>query len=350
LTQYAIVNLFCLSGRPLKSSINGSCLAHPSSEISKLKPLRVQIGAEGPTPRTLTDPTNPLLARVARVGMSDEFADFTLYERLSKSVKTESSLAEALRQLSATERRHYEFWKRYVPGEKPSFSRLKLFLLLLLERVLGLTFAVRYLERHESEVIKLYKSVASLIPQEDKGAFEEMLGDEEEHEKQFSVRVESSSIRYISFVVLGLADALVEITGIHAGSLGIYNSTEIAGLAGVIAGGAASLAMASAAYAQAKQGFQGSARLSAIYTGVSYFVTAVVLASPYFLTRIMVSALTVSLLFAVVILAFTIYYSSVISGKLFGKDFAEILLIMFGVTLVLFIFGYVIRIETGITV
>src|SRR3989442_13860801 len=88
----------------------------------------------------------------------------------------------------------------------------------------------------------------------------------------------------MSFIVLGLADAVVEISGIHAGSLGIYGKTELAGLAGIIAWLAASIAMASAAYAQAKQGFEGSAKWSAIYTGVSYMITAVLLALPSFLT------------------------------------------------------------------
>jgi len=69
-------------------------------------------------------------------------------------------------------------------------------------------------------------------------------------------QMQGQYLKYISFVILGLADAIVEISGIHAGSLGIYHSTEITGLAGIVAGAAASIAMASAAYAQAKQGFQ----------------------------------------------------------------------------------------------
>ena len=198
---------------------------------------------------------------------------------------------------------------------------------------------MRYLERHESVVIKQYKSVADIIPEEDRATFKEIIAEEEQHEKAFRERVQSVAVNYISFVVLGLADALVEITGIHAGSLGIYYSTEIAGLAGIIAGGAASLAMASAAFAQAKQGFQGSARLSAVYTGISYFITAVVLAMPYFLTKIMLNALSTSLFFAVVILALATYYSSVISFKPFTRDFVEILAIMFGVTVALYLFG-----------
>lgn len=298
----------------------------------------------------MADPKENQLARVARLGIADEYLDFTLYDRLSKRVRDNSSFADALGQLSATERRHFEFWRRYLPGEEPKFSRAKLFLVLFFYRVFGITFAVRYLERHESRTINEYKSVEPLVPEGDRADFDSMIRDEEEHEREFSRRVESSSVRYISFVVLGLADALVEISGIHAGSLGIYNVTEIAGLAGIIAGGAASLAMASAAFAQAKQGFQGSARLSAIYTGVSYFVTAAFLAAPYFLTKSMVSALGISLTLAVIILALATYYSSVISGKPFPREFAEILLILFGATIALYLFGAFIRIETNIAV
>ncbi|MDG6914221.1 MAG: hypothetical protein JRN34_01060 [Nitrososphaerota archaeon] len=281
------------------------------------------------------------LREVARARMSDEWSDYTLYERLSKTVSSDSPFAEILRTLSATEHRHYEFWRKYVPGEEPRLAKLKLYWVLFLRRFLGLTFATRYLDRHEENVVKTYQGVASLIPEEDKAAFDGVVADEKDHEKALEVKVESSAVRYISFIVLGLADSLVEISGIHAGSLGFYDQTEIAGLAGVIAGAAASLAMASAAFAQAKQGdFEGSARLSAVYTGVSYFLTAITLATPYFLTRNMIFALSSSLTLAVVILAVTTWYSVVIQQKTFFRDFAEILLILFGATAALYVFGY----------
>ncbi len=293
----------------------------------------------------------PSLLDVAKVGCNDEYNDYAVYKRLA-NYRTESNpqLAGVLNKLAETEHRHYEFWKKFVPEFELKASGRKVTLILLLRVIFGATFAVRYLEHHEGNVIQYYKSVASLIPTSDKLPFEEMLGDEQQHERQFSEEVESSALRYISFVVLGLADALVEITGIHAGSLGIYNSTTIAGLAGIIAGAAASLAMASAAFAQAKQGFAGSARLSAIYTGVSYFITAVVLATPYFLTRVMLEALAASLILAVIIVATITFYSSIISDRSFRKEFIEILSIMFGTTVVLYILGYVIRITFGITI
>ena len=277
--------------------------------------------------------------------MSDEWSDYTLYERLSRTVDSQSPFNVVLKELSATEHKHFEFWRKYVPGEEPKLSKLKLYWILFLRRFFGLTFATRYLDRHESNVVKEYQGLAKLIPDSDKAAYDEMVADEKDHEKAFAMKVESSAVRYISFVVLGLADALVEISGIHAGWLGLFEKTEIAGLAGVIAGGAASLAMASAAFAQAKQGFQGSARLSAVYTGVSYFITAIILATPYFLTSNMILALGASLTLAVVILAITTWYSIVIQEKPFFKDFVEILAILFATTILVFVLGAVVSAE-----
>ncbi len=271
--------------------------------------------------------------------MSDEWSDYALYERLSKTVSSDSPFAGVLVQLSATEHRHYEFWRKYVPDEEPQLARLKLYWVLFLRRFFGLTFATRYLDRHEADVVKEYQGFSRLIPDGDRHAYEEMVADEREHEKAFAMKVESAAVQYISFVVLGLADALVEISGIHAGWLGLFDKTEIAGLAGVIAGGAASLAMASAAFAQAKQGFKGSAKLSAIYTGVFYFITAVMLATPYFLTSSMLLALASSLTVAVLILAVTTWYSIVIQQRPFLKDFLEILVILFGATIIVFALG-----------
>ncbi len=131
---------------------------------------------------------------------------------------------------------------------------------------------------------------------------------------------------------------------------GIYKSTGLTGLAGIIAETAASLAMASAAFAQAKQGFQGKASLAAAYTGMSYLINAVVLATPYFLTKNVLAAITTSVSFGVVIIAFISWYNSVMSSSHFKRDFTELAGIMLGATFALFLFGTVVRILFGIMV
>jgi VIT1/CCC1 family predicted Fe2+/Mn2+ transporter len=113
---------------------------------------------------------------------------------------------------------------------------------------------------------------------------------------------------------------------------------------------AASIAMASAAYAQAKQGFEGSAKWSAIYTGVSYMVTATFLASPYFLTSSMVTALGSSLIVGVALVAAMTYYDTVISARKFNRQFAEIAGIILAASLALYIAGTLISQYLGISI
>lgn len=290
------------------------------------------------------------LSDIAFTSAADEYTDYAVYKRLSQSRFENKKFSGTLKRLAGMEYGHYIFWKKYCPGRKPEISAFTVYLITLIRYILGVTFAVRYLERNEARTIKKYRDVAHMIPGKDKKPFNQMIADEEEHEVDFAREFDEPHIKYISFIVLGLADALVEIAGIHAGSLGIYDSTELAGFAGIVAGAAASIAMASAAYAQAKTGFKGSATLSAIYTGVSYFLTAVVLATPYFLTKVMVDALGVSLFFAVLLIAFISFYGSVISGSAFSKDFIEITGIMFGATVALYLLGTAIRYFAGIII
>jgi len=291
------------------------------------------------------------LSEVAFDSATDELNEYAIYKKFSElRTRYNPEFSRTLTRLAEMEYRHYQFWKKFCPDRNITINKVKLALMVFVRLFLGVTFAFKFLERTESSVIQQYKSVAHLVPAEDQVALQEIIADEQEHEKEFAEQFNEPHIKYISFIVLGLADALVEIAGIHAGSLGIYNSTRLAGLAGIIAGAAASVAMASAAYAQAKTGFKGSAGLSAAYTGVSYFLTAVILATPYFLTEIMLTALLVSVIAGIVLIAVTSFYGSVIAGTPFRKDFVEVTSIMLGATVALYLLGLIIRYLTGITV
>ena len=284
------------------------------------------------------------LEEVAKEGARDEATDLALYARLSAKDKGKNPVArEALLNLSKTEQKHLTFWSKFCQGTDIKPNETVITFIMFLRAILGTTFAIKFLEKHEKKTVARYKAVANFIPAEDKPMFDEMVKDEEEHEQSFASQTQGAWLKYISFIILGLADAIVEISGIHAGSLGFYSSTEITGLAGIIAGASASIAMASAAFAQAKQGFQGKASVSALFTGVSYFVNAVVLATPYFLTKNEVTAIVISMVFATLIIAFVSYYNSVISNSNFLRDFAELAGIMLGATVALFFFGAIVK-------
>jgi VIT1/CCC1 family predicted Fe2+/Mn2+ transporter len=291
------------------------------------------------------------LSQVAIEEAKDEMTDYTTYKRLAGSEKLQTN-KEMFEKLSAMELTHYQLWRRYLPpgtkeiGPKNGTVSLVLFL----RRLFGASFAIKYLERREKSTVAKYEGLKASVPKEDESAFQSMIEDEKGHEMAFAETVAGSYLKYISFIVLGLADALVEIAGIHAGSLGIYNSTELTGLAGIVAGAAASLAMSSAAYAQAKQGFEGSPALAAGYTGGSYFAAAVLLALPYFFTKTMAVALSSSIIVGLSIIAFVTWYNSIMVGSRFVREFTELAGVMLGATAALYVFGSIVRAVFGITI
>jgi vacuolar iron transporter family protein len=291
--------------------------------------------------------TTLALADVAKESAGDEYSEYVVYQRLAKRGR---SGKEVFSKLSEMEYTHYEFWHKYCPEYKPKVNRLTLYFMLFIRTVFGATFVFKYLERNETKAVTKYESIRSMIPEADRERFERIILDEKEHENALGGAIKGSYVKYISFIILGLADAIVEISGIHAGSLGLYRTTELTGLAGIMAGAAASLAMASAAFAQAKQGFQGSASISAVATGVSYFVNAVVLALPYFFTKVMLNAIISSVILATVIIAFTSYYNSVVSSSSFRRDFSELAGVMLGATVALYAFGTLLKSVFGISI
>src|SRR3990167_6992874 len=213
----------------------------------------------------------------------DEYADSLLYKDLAASERDPNNKL-TLEKLAQQEYDHYVFWKKFAPGYEPVVHSSFLLQFRLMRRFLGLTFTIKFLERHEEAVTEEYKKVASELSGEDKKQLETIIKEEEEHENFFIGQIQEAVIKYIGFIALGLADAIVEITGVPAGFLGVTNSTLFAGISGLIVGISAAISMGSAAYLQAKHDPHRSAWVSAVTTGTSYIFSVILLAIPYFLT------------------------------------------------------------------
>lgn len=268
----------------------------------------------------------------------DEYFDYLIYSELARR-EGDPILKSLLERFSEQEERHYRFW-RERSGEcagEVGLGRLRLFT--LMRRLLGLAFTIRLLERHEKSVIEAYKEYLAGLSGREREELERIIRDEEEHEEELLARMDEESLRYLGFVVLGLADAIVEITGVHAGFLGVTAATLIAGIAGLIVGLSASISMAGAAYLQAKSGGVSRPGLSAIVTGASYFVAVVLLALPYFVTHAQITAFIASVAIAVAMVTGFTFYGSVIKGSSFAREYTENLVILFGTAAAAYAFG-----------
>ncbi len=264
------------------------------------------------------------LAERARVYARDELFDSLLYREMARRSKGENR--RILEEMSKQEEWHYRFWSKFS-GEVglTAWDRVRLKLYLLASRLLGTVFTVKFLERHEGEVIREYRELleSGALTGKDEELLKRVIRDEEEHENYFVSQIDEFAVRHLGSIALGMADAIIELTGVHAGFLGFTASTILTGIAGLIVGVSAAMSMSAASYLQAKQEHGKEPLVSAAATGIAYILTVVALTSPFFVLPDIVEAFAASVALALAILAFFSYYSSVIFDRGFLKDYLE---------------------------
>ncbi|HXG00787.1 MAG TPA: VIT1/CCC1 family protein [Bacteroidota bacterium] len=268
----------------------------------------------------------------------DEYTDHLVYQKLAAR-ENNAERRETLMSLSHQEEAHYKFWNSLLDGYEPRVRRLFLQMVVLMRYLFGVTFAVKFLERHEEQVIEEYRRVRPQLDGEAGTRLDQIIADEEKHEDFFIGQINEGVVKYLGFIVLGLADAIIEITGVHAGFLGVTSSTTMAGVAGLVVGFAAAISMATAAYLQAKQSTERNPITSALITGFSYILAVVFLALPYFLTGNMLLAFIVSLFMAMLLTAYFTFYSAVLFDRHFGKEFLESSALTIGTAIATYLFG-----------
>lgn len=274
----------------------------------------------------------------------DEITEYHIYLRLADMIGDEAN-RRTLQEIAEMERRHYETW-RAVSGQEVRPQRFKVWFYTLLGRLLGLTFTLRLMELGEEKSQALYRQLAEHFPQA-----EDLYREESEHEEALILLLNERVLEYVSSVVLGLNDALVELTGALAGlTLALRNGPLIA-LTGLITGIAAALSMAASEYLSTKAEVGNKHPIRAAgYTGVAYILTVVVLISPYLVLPNYFMSLGVTLLLAVLIIAGFNFYVSVAKQEDFRRSFLEMTILSLSVAAFSFGVGYVLRALFGIEV
>lgn len=268
----------------------------------------------------------------------NELTEHIIYHKLALREKNPENKV-LLEKLSLQEKSHHDFWRELAGGEEVKPRVIGIWGTLFLRDVLGVTFITKFLELHEQGAITEYKKLFPDIPSSHAERFRAIIKDEEFHEKSFIGQLKEKRIAYIGFIVLGLADAIVEITGVHAGFLGVTGSTLLAGISGVIVGFAAAISMGSAAYLQAKQDPEKSPFTSALATGISYLSSVICLALPYFLIRTMLTAFTVSTSVGILLIAGFTFYGAIVFDRKFWREFGEAVALMLGTAIATFLVG-----------
>jgi len=274
----------------------------------------------------------------------EEINGYHAYNRLSKIVKDKNN-SKILKQIAGEEFKHYKIWKEYTRQEvAPNKWKIRFFF--WISKLFGLTFGIRLMELGEEKVQIEYESLLKAIPE-----VADVLADEEKHEDELLDMLDEQSLQYAGSVVLGLNDALVELTGALAGLTFAFQNTNLIALAGLITGISASLSMAASEYLSVKSDESGQDPLrSALYTGIAYIFTVAMLILPYLLFTNYYISLAWTIINAILIIAVFNYYISVVRGYDFHKRFLEMASISLGVALLSFMIGNLIRNWIGIDI
>jgi VIT1/CCC1 family predicted Fe2+/Mn2+ transporter len=271
----------------------------------------------------------------------NEITEYQLYKKIGRTIKDKKN-KEIIQQMAAQERGHYEMLKTITKQNvRPSFWQVHFYY--YLARILGLSFALKLMEQGENLALKLYGELKNDYPQ-----IAQVVKEEQEHEEKLLSLINSKTLDNVGSIILGLNDALVELTGALAGFTLALADTRLIAMVGFITGIAASISMAASSYLAAKEDPSKHAVTAGITTGISYVITVILLVGPFFIFANAFMALGVSLAVVIFIIFIFNFYISIARGLSFKHKFGEMALISLGAAAINFGIGHLVKIYFGV--
>lgn len=273
-----------------------------------------------------------------------EITEYHIYKRLAQTIKTPEN-RQILERIAEDELRHYHQWKTYTQAEiKP--EKGKIWWYYTISRVFGFTFGIKLMEHGEQGAQENYDHLTQWIPEA-----ETIAREENAHEEALIALLDEEKLRYAGSMVLGLNDALVELTGTLAGLTLAFQNTRLIALSGTITGIAAALSMATSEYLSTKSEETNKNPLKAsLYTGAAYIVTVLLLILPYLLLQNYIAALVITLALGIAIIAVFNYYIAVAKDEPFKRRFLEMAGLSLSVAALSFVVGLIVREVFGVEI
>ena len=273
-----------------------------------------------------------------------EITEYHVYKNIAKTLKDEEN-RKIVEQIGMDEKRHYDIWKGYT-GEEVKPNRLQIWLYTTISKLFGFTFGFKLMELGEEKAQVNYQKIEDEIPEA-----HDVIKDENKHEDKLLELLDEETLLYAGSVVLGLNDALVELTGALAGLTLAFRNVDIIALSGLITGIAASLSMAASEYlSTSSEETEKHPVKAAIYTGIAYIITVALLILPYLFFQNVFVCLGISITTSVVIIAVFNFYISVAKSEPFGKRFFEMAGLSLSVAAISFLIGFLIRGWLGVDI
>lgn len=258
-----------------------------------------------------------------------ELDEYYIYKGIAKrAAKKDKPNADILNRIANEELKHYQIWRTYThQNNKP--KRFKVFWYIMLATLFGFTFAVKLMEKGETIAQEEYASMEHEVPESTI-----IRQQEEEHEEALLQMLNEERLQYVGSMVLGMNDALVELTGSLAGFAAALQNAHLVALSGLIIGISATISMASSEFLSARSEGRKDAFKSCCYTGIAYLVTVALLITPYLVFDSYITALIIMMIVVFMEIAAFSYYLAVARDEKFLPKFAELGIISFAAMII----------------
>jgi VIT1/CCC1 family predicted Fe2+/Mn2+ transporter len=290
---------------------------------------------------------NKLTQRKLLSAQRNEISEYHTYVWLAKRIRNENN-CEVLERIANDELSHYKVLKGLTQTDvKP--RKLRVLWYQIISRIMGLSFGLKLMERGEDVAEHLYDQLKEQHPE-----LADLFLDEQRHEANILDLLKEERIEYAGSMVLGLNDALMELTGALAGlTLALQNSKIIA-MTGFITGVAASMSMAASEFLSAREEADAnttkSPLKSATYTGIAYIVTVFILISPYLLLENVYVSVVIMLVLSVLIILSYNFYITTAKGLPLWHRFGQMAIISLIVACISFLIGILARKFFGVDI
>jgi len=278
-----------------------------------------------------------------------EATEAEVYRRLAK-MQPDPVNQSILNGIALEEERHEAVIAK-MTGKQVKADASKVRRQIILAKLFGFTFSVKMMEATEQDAAAEYRKL---------GLYE-IAEEEEAHEQNMISMLDEERLRYSGSVVLGLSDALVELTGALAGLTFALQNLQLVALAGLVTGIAAAFSMGASEYLSSRAEKKAeSAVKAAFFTWLSYLVTVFLLVGPYLVFQAdspdfrglepHVQALLCTFAIGLLIVAVFNFYVSVVEEVSFKSRFFEMAGILAVVSLISYGIGIALRGMLGIEV
>ena len=272
--------------------------------------------------------------------VDDEYFDLKLYELILKDIKDKKE-KRIVERLYEKERKDLETLLRFSEGYRPRLNPIKLYFYYLLYKIFGLTFVVKFAESNEGEVVEGYQDLLRKEgKRENRARLKQLIRSTKRYEYMLRSWIKDERLKYLSFIALGITDAIISLVGTQAGFLGATEDGTYVALSTFIVGLATGISMGAATYLQAKEMKNGVKPFKAALSSVkTYGVVTLLLMLPFLIIKNPYMAFILSFIASLLILALFTYYTSVVNDRNFWKQLKENLLITMFALFVGFVLG-----------